>query len=240
MTEEQQILEDNKKNYKEKYESEKEFLMYPSDWIIRFHNLYLKKNKPSGRIFDYGCGSGNNSIFFVEKGYEVFGVDVVPRVQEMVRKSLKSKHLDENLAKNFAVVDPSWENLAFEDNSFDIILSNQVLYYLSSEENIKRTCKEFFRCLRPGGIVYFTMMGPKNYYITEWTKNIHGNVHEIHIDDPKHRLYGLKEMIYLVRDEEELKDLFSEFECINVGYLEHSMFDLLNTQHWIFTGKKPE
>ena len=43
---------------------------------------------------------------------------------------------------------------------------------------------------------------------------------------------------YLVRDEDELKGLFSEFECLSVGYFDQKMFDLLSNFHWIFIGKK--
>ena len=39
-------------------------------------------------------------------------------------------------------------------------------------------------------------------------------------------------------DEEELKDLFSEFECLSTGYFDQSMFDMTSTFHWIFVGKK--
>ena len=77
--------------------------------------------------------------------------------------------------------------------------------------------------------------------ITEKTKQIHdGKIHEISIDDPSHRLYGLKEMIYLVKNKEELKDLFSQFECITTGYFDQSMFDVSSNFHWIFSGKKKE
>jgi hypothetical protein len=94
------------------------------------------------------------------------------------------------------------------------------------------------RVLRPGGLVFFTMMGPTNYYITHHLKDVHGGVYEISIDEKGHRLEGVKEMIFLVRDEEHLKDLFSEFECLTSGYFDQRMFDLRSNFHWIFVGRK--
>ena len=100
-------------------------------------------------------------------------------------------------------------------------------------------CKEFSRILRPGGVVFFTMMGPKNNYITHHAVQIHqGKIYEIAIEDPAHRLYGDREFIYLVRDENELKLLFAEFECVTTGYCDQSMFDLTSCFHWIYVGRK--
>ena len=141
--------------------------------------------------------------------------------------------------RKFQIISPTAEVLPFEDDSFDLILSNQVLYYLATEERIRQRCKELARCLRPGGLVFFTMIGAKNYYFTKHTKQIHdGETCEVLIEDPAHRLCGLRELVYVVRDEEHLKSLFSEFECINLGYFDMSMFDVTGNFHWIFVGKK--
>ena len=184
-------------------------------------------------------GGGNNSIFFIEKGYETYGVDVTNEIFPLIKISLQSKHLDQDLVDRFSTISPDCTSLPFESGFFDFILSNQVLYYLPSEEHIKKVCKELSRCLRPDGIVFFTMMGPKNYYITHHAKQIHmGKVYEIAIEDPAYRLYGVRELIYLVRDVDELKSLFSEFECLSTGYFDQSMFDMVSNFHWIFIGKK--
>jgi len=233
------VFQTNKDNYEDLYSKDQAFLRYPADWIIRFHNMYMKENLPKGRVLDYGCGSGNNSIFFIQKGYEVWGVDVAKNTPNLIKRNFQLHHIDTNLLKNFSIISPDSTSLPFEDGFFDFIISNQVLYYLPSEEHIKAVCKELSRCLRPGGVTFFTMLGPKSYYITEKTKKIHkGKIHEVTIEDPSHRLYGLKELIYLVRDENELKDLFSEFECITTGYFDQKMFDMSSNFHWIFAGRK--
>lgn len=236
----QQILESNKGNYQWLYEKREAFLRYPADWIIRFHNMYLKQHLPTGRVLDYGCGSGNNGIFLIEKGYEVYGVDVAPAATHLVELNLQSRGLDLKYAEKFQIIPVDLKRLPFEDNFFDFVLSNQVLYYLPSEQRIREVCREMARVLRPGGLVFFTMLGPRNYYIQYHTKRIHdGKIYEIVIDDPAHRLSGLKELIYLVRDERELKDLFSDFECVTTGYFDQSMFDMSSNFHWIFVGRKP-
>ena len=229
----------NKETYEKIYSKQEIFLRYPADWVIRFHNMYLKENLPTGRVLDYSCGSGNNSIFFIRNGYDVHGVEVTDSATELIKLNLESNNLDLSYLDRFQIVDLPWDRLPFEDNFFDFILCNQVLYYLPSEEEIQRVCREFSRCLKPGGIVFFTMMGPTNYYIRFHAKQIHdGRVYEIKFDDPAHRLHGLHVMVYLVRDEDDLKSLFSEFECITTGHIDQGMFDMKSNFHWIFVGQK--
>ncbi len=234
-----EILNANQSNYDDLYSKQEAFLRYPADWVIRFHNMYLKENIPSGRVLDYGCGSGNNSMFFIEKGYETYGTEVNESALSLINLNLESKHLDSDLARRFQIILPDSTSLPFKDNYFDFILSNQVLYYLPSEEHIKKVCMELHRCLRPGGAVFFTMVGPKNNYITHHSKQIHhGKIHEVLIADKSHRLYNVHELIYVVNDENELKQLFSNYECVSTGYFDESMLDLTSNFHWIFIGKK--
>jgi SAM-dependent methyltransferase len=231
--------ETNKQTYEDLYSKREAFLEYPGDWIPRFHNMYLKEHLPTGKVLDFGCGSANNGIFFMRRGYEVHGIDIAENALELVSANLESYNLNPKLVENFQILPLDWERLPYEDESFDFILSNQVLYYLASEEEIRRVCRELSRVLKPGGIVFLTMMGPTNYYMRYHAKQIHnGKVHEIKFDDPSHRLYGLHEMIYLVRDEDELKSLFSEFECLTTGYFDQAMFDHKSGFHWIFSGIK--
>lgn len=233
---EKSILTANQENYRTLYKKKSAFLRYPADWVIRFHNMYLKQEIPAGRVLDYGCGSLNNGIFFLENGYEVHGVDVSDEAGELVRLNLESKGLDPDAA-NFTMISPDNVSLPFDDGYFDFIMSNQVLYYLPTKGHIRQVTQEMSRVLRPGGIVFFTMLGPKNYYITHHAKAIYDNVYEVRIEDKNHRLYGVQELIYLVRDENELADLFSVFDCVSTGFFDQKMFDLRNF-HWIFVGKK--
>ena len=52
------------------------------------------------------------------------------------------------------------------------------------------------------------------------------------------RLPTHHEFIYAIDTEEELKELFSDFECLTTGYFDQSMFALKNNFHWIWAGTK--
>ena len=88
------ILEANMKIYQEEYTTQRNFLRYPADWVVRFHNMYLRPKIASGRILDYGCGSANNAILFIEQGYETYGVDVAEESLSLVGANLESRNLD--------------------------------------------------------------------------------------------------------------------------------------------------
>lgn len=235
----QEILDANAQNYETLYANDEAFLRYPADWIIRFHNMFLKSNIPAdANVLDYGCGSANNAVFFCQKGYNVFGVDVAPSFKKLVKGNFALHGIDESNLDNYQLIDPDSTSLPFPDNHFDFVFSNQVLYYLPNEAHLKAVCNELKRVLKPGGFVFFTMMGPRNYYITHHLKAVHdGRVFEIRIEDPEHRLNGVRELILMVRDEKDLCELFDAFEPVSTGYFDQKMFDMNSNFHYIFVGK---
>lgn len=231
----------NRANYERLYSAKEAFLRYPTLWVIQFHNVYLKKHIPKGRVLDYGCGAGNNSVFFIEKGYDVWGVDVAKNFTDLVRENFESRNIDGKYLSRFSLIPTHFKQLPFQDNFFDVVIVNQVMEYLSSTEHIKKVCDDLYRCLRPGGVIFITIAGPTNSYIRYHTKQIHhGNIYEIRIEDKTHRLYGLHEFVYCVRDIDELINLFSMFQPLTTGYYDISMFDIKSTFRWIFVGKKAQ
>ncbi len=231
-----EILKINKDDYEKMYSNMTNFLQYPPVWIIGFYNSYLKKYLPQGKVLDYGYGSGANSAYFMERGYDVYGVEVAGSSLGQLKQNMKDRNIKNEIDGKFSIIPPDNVNLPFADNTFDFILSNQVFYYLPSEAHIKKVCRELKRILKPGGIVMFTMMGAKNYFIAENTKKVNGKIHEVEFSK-EHRLAESKQIIYVVDTEDELKDLFSDFKCVKTGYFDIDVMDGSN-YHWIFIGKK--
>lgn len=230
------MLKTNKDNYEKLYANKANFLQYPALWVIGFYNSYMKNNLPKGKVLDYGYGGGNNSVYLMEKGYDVYGVEVAESSLNLLKQNLKDRNLNNVIDGKFLTISPDNRSLPFADNYFDFILSNQVLYFLPDEEHIKRVCQELKRVLKPNGVVLFTMMGSKNYFVAQNTKKISGKIHEVEFK-AEHRLAGLKQVIYVVDSEIELKELFSDFDCLKVGYFDIDIMDGSNF-HWIFIGQK--
>lgn len=221
-------LQANTQSYRAVYEGGAN-LAYPADHVIRFHNIVLKSEKPSGRLLDFGCGNGNNARFFIEAGYEVHGTEVT----EAVLPSLNAR-LGPYPKDRFHIL-PPYPDLPWPDDHFDIVFSNQVLYYLGDKATIQSMCCEFARVLRPGGLVYFTMQGPRNSYIAKFGTEVGPKEYRVEMPEG-HRLHGRREYLYVPPDEADVKDLFSAFKCRTVGQFEQIYFGE-STFHWIFIGE---
>jgi SAM-dependent methyltransferase len=226
-----QHLDQNKRAYESIYENQRTFLRYPADWIIRFHNMYMRKNIPSGRVLDYGCGSGNNLKFFLDKGYECHGTEVTEASLPLIEQNVGH-------TRNITITAPDVDRLPYPDKHFDFIVSNQVLYFLADRARIVSISKELHRVLKPGGAIFLTMMGGRNYYITTgYAKPIGANLYELKIGGD-HRLSGFHQIFYIVPDEADLLGLFSMFEPLTTGYFDQAMFDMKSNFHWIFVGTR--
>ena len=100
----------------------------------------LKQNKKS--ILDAGCGNGFFTRFYAKKGYDVTAVDITERAVQLTKKSLEIFNLK---AK---VIQGNLENLQFDDNSFDYVVSNGVVHHTPDPE---KAVRELYRVLKPGG-----------------------------------------------------------------------------------------
>lgn len=108
--------------------------------IQKFISLVPKKSK----ILDAGSGIGNYSKIFSEHGYTVIGLDFSDEMINISKKNdPKAKFYKGDII-----------SLPFHDKSFDAIWCHFVLVNLTKAD-VKKTIKEFYRVLKPDGILYF-------------------------------------------------------------------------------------
>ena len=115
--------------------------------------------KPDHHILDVGCGTGNYIRRIAPVVKKVTGIDY----NEEMLKRAKQKVIN---MKNVDLVRGSlMDKLPFEDNTFDLILINQVLHHLDSDvDNFPNTSKflsEIFRVMRPSGVVCINTCTPE-------------------------------------------------------------------------------
>lgn len=219
------LIEVNARRYEALYLEGLNILRYPSEMLVRFHDAYLSRHAPAGRVLDYGFGSGNNMRFFNEAGYEIHGVETTSAALPFARDVLGS-------AERIRIIPPTTRSLPYPDERFDVIVANAVLYYLAAEEPIRAVCAEFDRCLRTGGIFYATMMGPRCHYIAKRGRRLGADTYEVQID-------GQFEYVYAVRNAAHLTHLFDRFEPQSIGFQEQCLFGDDSNFHWVFVGRKP-
>jgi ubiquinone/menaquinone biosynthesis C-methylase UbiE len=94
------------------------------------------------RVLEIGCGTGTDLLQFARGGAQVTGLDLTPRSVEIARRRFAVYGCE----GNFAIGDA--ENLAFPDESFDLVYSFGVLHHAPDTE---RAINEAHRVLRRGG-----------------------------------------------------------------------------------------
>jgi len=96
-------------------------------------HISLKRNA----VLDIGCGSGSGSIFYATKTNRVIGVDMNQKLIKDASRSAKLAGLADKA--QFIVCDAS--SLPFSRNTFDLIISNNVMEHLSRPLDVLQECK---------------------------------------------------------------------------------------------------
>jgi SAM-dependent methyltransferase len=104
-------------------------------------------------ILDFGCGTGSSVYKLIDQGYlNVFGYDV----QDYL--NLK----DAADRSRFRIAQPANLRLPFDDNTFDLIISDQVFEHVQDQVTAFR---ELYRVTKPGGYQFHIIPAP--YYPLE-------------------------------------------------------------------------
>lgn len=133
----------------------------------------LKKLLPSfkgKRVLDLGCGYGWHCIYAIEQGAEsAVGIDISEKMLEMAREKTGTA----NVSYECCAI----EDIDFQEDSFDIVLSSLAMHYVESFENV---VKKVRKILKPGGVfVYsvehpiFTAYGTQDWYYDEKGEILH-------------------------------------------------------------------
>ena len=134
--------------------------------------------KDDMKILDTGCGPGFFSIILSEAGFDVTGIDLSSQMIIEAEKNAEAMETD----AIFKVMDIQHPD--FEDDTFDLIVSRNVVWSLSEPES---AYKNWFRILKPGGrLLVFDGDHLKDLREPEGES---GNPHDIYIDEYK-KLYG--------------------------------------------------
>lgn len=136
----------DKQYWDEKFLSRGDKILSPEGSLVE--NIKYLKN---GSLLDVACGDGRNSIFLLEKGFKVTGIDFSSRALERlenfaVRKNLKVSVKQVDLTKQDALKDLG---------VFDNIVIN---HYRLSLDNIKNLGKH----MAEGGILFVCGFGHKH------------------------------------------------------------------------------
>lgn len=103
---------------------------------------FIKLIPKAGHILDVGCAGGRDSKYFVSKGFQVTGIDVVNKFLSQARKDVPQASF-----KNMDLLD-----LKFKPESFNAVWAVAVLLHLKRKD-VPKALKNFYQVLKPGGIL---------------------------------------------------------------------------------------
>ncbi len=120
------------------------------DWLSLFERAITECDTP---IIDLGCGSGNDTLYLIERGKTVIPCDY-------------SKSAIQNIQKNFPEVARTecfdmTRGLPFEDNFTSVIICDLSLHYFTEEVTFQ-ILEELKRVLKPDGILIIRVNSVKD------------------------------------------------------------------------------
>ena len=136
---------------------------------ITQQTLALMGLKPGQRVLDLGCGAGWASRLLAqlvgggERPGQVIGLDVS---DEMIRRArANSTHYD-----NLMFVVGSAQQIPWEENFFDKVLSVESFYYYGDQEG---ALAELFRVMAPEGELFILInLYRDNHYSLRWVEEL--------------------------------------------------------------------
>ncbi|MEK3716245.1 class I SAM-dependent methyltransferase [Paenibacillus sp. FSL R7-0333] len=118
-------------------------------WLDKYEGNLRNCNKP---IIDLGCGTGNNTLYLLERNYEVISCDF----SEVALNSLKS-HIPYATIKHFDMRD----GIPFNDRSVEIVIADLSLHYFD-EQTTFEILQDLNRILEDNGLLLCRLNSTKN------------------------------------------------------------------------------
>jgi len=186
----------------------------PSRALLLFSELLQFESQQT--VLDAGCGNGRNAAYLAKKGCTVHAVDFSKVALRMTHQLVQQERLQEKVFLSRCSLKGSFP---LSSNSFQLALDSYVSCHFLSETERTLYATEMRRVLKPGGVLFSSVMSVDDDYYGPLLG-----------DDPENRIVVdpknyIKKQLFT---DEEVKNLFSsnldlvyfvklEFEDIVLG-----------------------
>lgn len=139
------------KNLKARIELNKNYSTNKYGWFKWVFDQYVLN--PQYKVIEFGCGNG--AVWKDNKCRMPQDIEIILSDLSEGMLSACSAGLEDTVQiKDYEVLDI--HNIPYEDNSFDVVIANHMLYHVPDRE---RAIKEVYRILKPQGTFYATTNG---------------------------------------------------------------------------------
>ena len=111
------------------------------DWLELFDDVIDKCDTP---VLDLGCGSGNDTLYLINKDKSVISCDLSPKAIELIRRNFPE--VDDTRCVNML------EGLPFDDDTFEVIVADLCLHYFLEQDTIN-IINDLKRVLKKDGYI---------------------------------------------------------------------------------------
>lgn len=206
-------------------------LTYPTETLVRlFRGDYVTGEQlhlDGKSVLDVGFGAGNNTIYLASLGMNVYGVEIHQSICDQLENKLSQLGMSADLRVG------ENRSLPFPDNSFDYLVSWNVLHYEGTEKNICEGIKEYSRVLKKGGRLFLSTTGPTHKILLN-SKTL-GN-HCYQIGRPNDFREGQQHFFFDATNYIEFY-FAPSFKELQIGRIEDSLFRE-KLDWWLVTGIK--
>ncbi|MDC1356988.1 class I SAM-dependent methyltransferase [Pseudomonadota bacterium] len=215
-------LDTNSQIWDSIYKSNNSILSFPNEHFVRLFYRNLLDLGPN--FLDWGIGSGNNASLMTLLGKNVFGTEVseysIKLVHKLYKKQFNKKIQIDHINNNI---------LNFKNNFFDCIVSWQVQCY-NDNNTFKNFLNESYRCLKPNGLLVFTLTDPSDI-IFENSNKINKNTYICNFQNQKGiTLFALEKPI-------EISKFIQGFSILDIGFFSYELHKK-QSKHWVFCLEK--
>ena len=204
-----EYLKGKLKYWQKGYEAEnvESFVFRPYGRIFKFEFGF--DGSRHEKLLDFGCGEGAALKFFKSKGFDAYGVDISKTSIQRCKEKMP------DIAEHFQIINPKPKsNQIFFKGNFDIITAVQSLYYLSNKD-LENALMSLWNNMKPGAIIYATMMGIK-HYTYKYSKKYKDGLRKIDFSLP--RITVKNYFVNFTTSEKDLIKKFHRFRKCHVGY----------------------
>ena len=139
---------------------------FKDDPIVGKVEKLIKKESPKGKILDLGCGRGRNSILLAKQGFEVWGIDLVPKALNVAKESAEKEKLDGRV--HFQKADAL--DLSFEKDFFDGIIDKGCFHHIVKKDWAKYW-RNISKVLKDGGYFLLVVFSKKSPHLLSTKHN---------------------------------------------------------------------